>query len=81
MKSSKRPQRGSRLFFDEQAFGTVKELREDGLAKIAFQGVASLESLLAKRGCMPLPPYIKGGAQKAREALARRSRPTRAAAL
>jgi len=72
LKASKRPQRGTRLFFDEQAFGTVKELREDGLAKIAFQGVASLETFLAKRGCMPLPPYIKGGDQKGREVLARR---------
>jgi S-adenosylmethionine:tRNA ribosyltransferase-isomerase len=72
LKSSKRPKRGSRLFFDEQAFGTVKELRGDGLARIAFQGVASLESLLAKRGCMPLPPYIKGGDQKGREVLAKR---------
>ncbi len=72
LKSSKRPQKGSRLFFDEQAFGTVKELREDGRAKIAFQGVTSLESLLAKRGYMPLPPYIKGGDQKSRELQARR---------
>ena len=72
LKSSKRPRRGSRLFFDEQAFGTVKELREDGRAKIAFQGVTSLESLLAKKGCMPLPPYIKWGDQKGRELRARR---------
>jgi S-adenosylmethionine:tRNA ribosyltransferase-isomerase len=72
LKSSKRPRKGSRLFFDEQAFGTVMELREDGRAKIAFQGATSLESLLAKRGCMPLPPYIKGGEQKSRELRARR---------
>ncbi len=72
VKSAKRPRRGSRLFFDEQAFGTVEELGEDGRAKIAFQGVVSLESLLAKRGCMPLPPYIKEGDQRDRERLARR---------
>jgi S-adenosylmethionine:tRNA ribosyltransferase-isomerase len=72
LKSSKRPQRGTRLFFDEQVFGTVIERRADGLAKIAFQGAGSLDSLLTERGRMPLPPYIKGGEQKDRELRARK---------
>jgi S-adenosylmethionine:tRNA ribosyltransferase-isomerase len=59
LKSSKRPKRGSRLVFENEISATVEELGDDGLAKIHFHDVPSVETLLQERGKMPLPPYIK----------------------
>ena len=59
LKSSKRSKRGSRLVFENDITATVKELGDDGLAKIHFHDVPSVETLLQERGKMPLPPYIK----------------------
>lgn len=59
LKSSKRPKRGSCLVFETDISATVEELSDDGLAKIHFHDVHSVETLLQERGKMPLPPYIK----------------------
>jgi S-adenosylmethionine:tRNA ribosyltransferase-isomerase len=61
LKSSKRSRRGSRLIFENNISATVEELGDDGLAKIRFHDVPSVDSLLEERGKMPLPPYIKRG--------------------
>jgi S-adenosylmethionine:tRNA ribosyltransferase-isomerase len=59
LRSSKRPKKGSRLFFDEGFSGVVEDLGEDGLIRIFFQGSQSIDSLLEDKGMMPLPPYIR----------------------
>jgi len=58
-KSSKRPKKGSSLFFENDVSATVEDLGEDGLVRITFHGVPSINSLLEERGHMPLPPYIR----------------------
>jgi S-adenosylmethionine:tRNA ribosyltransferase-isomerase len=59
LRSSKRPRKGSVLFFEKDLSGIVEDLGEDGLIQIKFQGPRSVDSLLEERGRMPLPPYIK----------------------
>ena len=59
VRASKRPKKGSRLFFENEMSGIVEELGSDGLARIAFQGPQPLEAFMESRGLMPLPPYIK----------------------
>jgi S-adenosylmethionine:tRNA ribosyltransferase-isomerase len=61
LKSSKRPKKGSLLLFENNISGTVKDLGDDGLVKINFHGVPSIDSQLQQKGHMPLPPYIKRG--------------------
>jgi len=58
-KSSKRPKRGSHLFFECDVYGLVEDLGEDGLIQITFRGPPSIDSLIEEKGRMPLPPYIK----------------------
>jgi len=59
LRSSKRPKKGGHLFFENNISGTVKDIGDDGLVKIDFHGVSSIDSLLQEKGHMPLPPYIK----------------------
>jgi S-adenosylmethionine:tRNA ribosyltransferase-isomerase len=62
LKAAKRPKRGTRLLFDNDAEGVVKDLAEDGLVQVAFEASEasfSVDSLLEEKGFMPLPPYIK----------------------
>jgi len=59
LRSSKRPRKGSRLFFEGDHSGVVENLGQDGLIQITFQGPQSIDSLLEKSGMMPLPPYIR----------------------
>ena len=59
LRSSKRPKKGSPLFFEKDLSGFVEDLGEDGLIQITFQGPQSIDSLLEERGMMPLPPYIR----------------------
>ena len=61
LKSSRRPKRGSLLFFDSGVSGEVKALHDDGLVTISFKGDIGIDTLLAEKGIMPLPPYIKRG--------------------
>ena len=59
LRSSKRPRKGGRLFFDSGVSGEIREVLGDGLVRITFTGDRPLESLLEEKGRMPLPPYIK----------------------
>jgi len=59
LRSSKRPRKGSRLFFENNLSGVAENPGEDGLIQITFQGPESIDSLLEDRGMMPLPPYIR----------------------
>ncbi len=59
MKASKRPKKGSLLFFEKDVVGIVEAIGEDGLAKIRFQGTPFIDRFLEEGGEMPLPPYIK----------------------
>ncbi|MBW1721815.1 MAG: tRNA preQ1(34) S-adenosylmethionine ribosyltransferase-isomerase QueA [Deltaproteobacteria bacterium] len=71
LRSSKRPRRGSRLFFDGEITGHVKDLGEDGLVRIAFEGPVPLDTILEEKGTMPLPPYIRRSADDGMEAVDR----------
>lgn len=59
VRASKRPKKGSRLFFENQLTGVVEALGSDGLAQILFKGPQPLDAVMKKNGLMPLPPYIK----------------------
>ena len=61
LKSSRRPKRGSLLFFDSGVSGEVKALLDNGLVRISFKGDRGIDTLLVEKGVMPLPPYIKRG--------------------
>ncbi len=64
VKSSKRPQKGSLLLFEQGVKGSVEERGEGGLASIRFTGPVSIDELLEEKGVMPLPPYIKRNGDK-----------------
>jgi S-adenosylmethionine:tRNA ribosyltransferase-isomerase len=59
LRASKRPRKGSRLFFENQLTGVVETLGGDGLAQIRFQSPQPLDLAIKANGLMPLPPYIK----------------------
>jgi len=59
LKSSKRPRKGSLLFFESGLSGRVEEIAADGLARIAFEDVPNIDSVMEEKGFMPLPPYIR----------------------
>jgi S-adenosylmethionine:tRNA ribosyltransferase-isomerase len=61
VKASKRPRKGSRLFFERNMSGRIEAFGPDGMMKISFHGASSVDSLFEKNGHMPLPPYIKRG--------------------
>jgi S-adenosylmethionine:tRNA ribosyltransferase-isomerase len=71
VKSSKRPPRGTRLFFDSNTPAVVEDHGADGLVRITFQGLRSLDAFLKEKGAIPLPPYIKRSRQDDRGALDR----------
>ena len=60
LKSSRRPKRGSRIFFDGVVSGEIKEVLDRGLVRIAFSRDGNgIQGLMAEKGHLPLPPYIK----------------------
>jgi len=61
LRSSRRPKRGSLLFFDSGVSGEVKALHDGGLVTISFKGDLGIDTFLVEKGFMPLPPYIKRG--------------------
>jgi S-adenosylmethionine:tRNA ribosyltransferase-isomerase len=71
LRSSKRPKKGSGLLFESGVSGHVENLGKDGLVQIAFQGVPSIDTLLDKKGAMPLPPYIRREIQDRRSPMDR----------
>ena len=70
-KSSRRPAKGTQLFFEEEVSGLVEDIGEDGLIRISFHGPGSFDRFLEEKGHMPLPPYIKREAADGRTALDR----------
>jgi S-adenosylmethionine:tRNA ribosyltransferase-isomerase len=68
MRASKRPKIGSKIIFSDDLTGIVDELGEDGMARVGFEGKHGLDEILEKRGCLPLPPYIKRSASDKRTA-------------
>ncbi len=60
LKSSKRPKQGRLIFFDGGVSGEIKEVLERGLVRISFSAnEEGIRDLLAEKGHLPLPPYIK----------------------
>ncbi len=59
VKTSKRLKTGSPLLFPDGLIAVVKRLGEHGMVQLRFEGKHSLNHVLKKRGCLPLPPYIK----------------------
>ena len=59
VKASKRPKQGSAIAFPDGLTGIVETLSENGKVLLRFKGEHSLDYVLKKRGCLPLPPYIK----------------------
>jgi S-adenosylmethionine:tRNA ribosyltransferase-isomerase len=58
-KASKRPKTGSTLLFPDGLRAVVKRLGEHGMVQLRFEGNHNFNDVLKKRGCLPLPPYIK----------------------
>ena len=71
LKSSKKPRKGSLLFFDHHMTGVVEAIGNGGLVKIFFRGPLTLDRFLQEAGCMPLPPYIKRTPKDHRSAMDR----------
>jgi S-adenosylmethionine:tRNA ribosyltransferase-isomerase len=59
VRSSKRPKPGSTIVLPDGLRGTVTQRGEEGKIRLLFEGPRDLDSVLEKRGCLPLPPYIK----------------------
>ena len=60
LKSSRRPKPGNRIFFDGTVSGEIKDVLDRGLTRISFTGgEKGIQGLLAEKGHIPLPPYIK----------------------
>jgi len=58
-RASKRPKMGSTILLPDGLQGTVTNLGEEGKVRLRFEGNHTLNYVLKKRGCLPLPPYIK----------------------
>ncbi|UCF72166.1 MAG: tRNA preQ1(34) S-adenosylmethionine ribosyltransferase-isomerase QueA [Deltaproteobacteria bacterium] len=59
VKASKRPTIGSNILFPHGLVGIVTGLGANGRVQLKFEGKQTLNYVLKKRGCLPLPPYIK----------------------
>ena len=66
VKAAKRPRPGSRLIFGGGLKGTVLADLDDRL-RIEFKARGNFESALKRIGRVPLPPYIRGGADDERD--------------
>jgi S-adenosylmethionine:tRNA ribosyltransferase-isomerase len=59
VRASKRPKIGSSMLLPDGLVGIVESVGEDGRVQLRFEGKHSLNYVLKKRGCLPLPSYIK----------------------
>jgi S-adenosylmethionine:tRNA ribosyltransferase-isomerase len=59
IRASKRPKMGSIILLPDGLKGTVTNLGQEGKVRLRFEGDHTLDYVLKKRGCLPLPPYIK----------------------
>lgn len=71
MKASGRPRPGTRIFFDDDVYGEIVRVSQDGLVTIRFEGGRGIAALMEERGRVPLPPYIQRGRNGALDALDR----------
>jgi S-adenosylmethionine:tRNA ribosyltransferase-isomerase len=71
VKASRTPKVGSALDFGDGLQGAVDGVEPDGVVRISFSGPVDLDSFLAERGFMPLPPYIRREENDVRAALDR----------
>ncbi|MFH1488723.1 MAG: tRNA preQ1(34) S-adenosylmethionine ribosyltransferase-isomerase QueA [Pseudomonadota bacterium] len=70
-RSSKRPSKGTFLFFEDNVSGRVEDHGEEGLVLIKFSAPRSIDGFLEEKGHIPLPPYIKRVSGNGRSALDR----------
>jgi S-adenosylmethionine:tRNA ribosyltransferase-isomerase len=59
LRASKSPKMCSTILFPDGLRATVIQHGEDGKVRLRFEGAHPLAWVLEKRGCLPLPPYIK----------------------
>ena len=71
LKSSKRPRKGSRLFFEMDLTAVVEGREPDGLYKVRFEGKEAVDRYLENHGTVPLPPYIRRDEQDDRSEMDR----------
>ncbi len=60
VRNAKRLRLGDRIVFPAGVSAIAEARLEDGSWTLAFEGDEPVESLLARAGAMPLPPYIAG---------------------
>lgn len=59
---------GARIAFGDEASATVTQVHEpDGVRELAFDLRVPFETLLARAGRLPLPPYIRNDSDEAQE--------------
>jgi S-adenosylmethionine:tRNA ribosyltransferase-isomerase len=71
VRASKRPKKGSLIMFPDGLTGTVGREGVDGAVELLFDGEHTIDYVLEKRGCLPLPPYIKRDANDKRSKMDR----------
>lgn len=71
VRASKRPRQGTLLIFPGGLTGTVGREGADGTVEVQFNGEQEIDYILEKRGCLPLPPYIKRDANDRRSEMDR----------
>jgi S-adenosylmethionine:tRNA ribosyltransferase-isomerase len=72
VRASKRPRQGTLIVFPDGLTGTVGREGADGAIEIQFNGGHDIDYILKKRGCLPLPPYIKRDAHDRRSEMDRK---------
>jgi S-adenosylmethionine:tRNA ribosyltransferase-isomerase len=60
VRNAKRVREGDRIDFGEGVAAVAREKAADGSLLLSFEGDEPVETLLARAGRMPLPPYIAG---------------------
>lgn len=72
VRASKRPKQGTLIIFPDGLTGTVGRDGIDGAVELRFDGKHTIDYILKKRGCLPLPPYIKRDANDRRSKMDRK---------
>jgi len=71
VRASKRPKTDSSILLPDGLKATVTQIGEEGKIRLLFEGGPGVDSVLEKRGCLPLPPYIKRDGNDTRSGLDR----------
>jgi len=72
VRASKRPKQGTLIILPDGLTGTVGREGVDGAVELRFDGKQAIDNVLQKRGCLPLPPYIKRDANDRRSKMDRK---------